>query len=64
MNAKTDRETLVMSMGMETGIKCVCREELTGKIENAITKLKCGKPAGVDAIIPEMMKYGGAENIK
>ncbi len=47
---------------MEEGGKRVCEQRVTERVEveKAIGKIKCGKAAGIDGIIPEMVKCGDA----
>ena len=61
MNAKTEGEAVICSMGMEAGRGRVPeqRELSRGEVEKAINRLKGGKAAGIDGITAEMLKYGG-----
>ncbi len=60
MNGGTGGGAIVKSMGMEAGGKRVCEQRVIERVEaaKAIAKIKCGKAAGIDGIIPEMVKHG------
>ena len=56
MNEKIERETIVSSVGVEAGGKCLTVHE---ESKESIRQLKCGQAAGVDRITEEILKYGG-----